>query len=226
MHKRTINGPKCRVIAGTSTTLKLPLNVSFMKVTGTASTDTKKKRPSSQGKPDSSNQHFDIASIFLAGKEKPKSSLSIASSTWSIVLRHVLDVQRAKDLARVKAGFHRRFWILRNIDEVTDYLKANRDLYQGVKIRTADFTAMYTKLSQQVIIDNVSKAVKEAFNYYLTTIQTDQTPEGSDPLALKNVTIKVNRYTHMTEWGQIPTAKAKWEAVEPICADGCLSPRF
>jgi hypothetical protein len=102
MHKRTINGPKCRFIAGTSTTLKLPLSVSFMKVTGTAATDTKKKRPSSQGKPDSSNQDFDIASIFLAGKEKPKSSLSIASSTLSIALRHVLDVLRAKDLARIK----------------------------------------------------------------------------------------------------------------------------
>jgi len=101
----------------------------------------------------------------MQSRNKPHCSTTAASKEVTIQLQRIMDVLKAKDNKLFIAKGYRRYWIVNDMDEVFLDMKKNRDLLQGKKPRTFDFTTMYTCLPHQTILTNVRKAICEAKEY-------------------------------------------------------------
>ncbi|EPS57209.1 hypothetical protein M569_17611 [Genlisea aurea] len=98
-------------------------------------------------------------------KTKPRSSLTEASKEGVKILRALIDILREREETEYKATGVRKWWTVESIEEVALNVKANEDKLIGLKMRTADFTTMYTKLPHQKIIDAIVVAWDRAVEY-------------------------------------------------------------
>lgn len=96
---------------------------------------------------------------------KPKSSLTEAAKEGVKVLRAVMDTLREREEEYYKKCGVRKWWTVESIEEVALSIKDAEHKLVGKKMRTADFTTMYTKLPHQRLIDTVSIAWDRAVEY-------------------------------------------------------------
>jgi hypothetical protein len=96
----------------------------------------------------------------------PESSTTAPSIITSKCLQQVMHcLQRKDNTSYISSGF-RRYFVVHSPDEAFSFLKENIDALQGHRLRTFDFTTMYSKLPQQDLIRKVCASIDEAAAHF------------------------------------------------------------
>jgi Josephin len=139
---------------------------------------------------DNTRPHEPVSRIHSTPLQKPRNSTTAASRALSYALQGVIQTLRCKDNEFFEATGARRFWIVQSAEEVINEIKGEPSIFQHLTPRTADFTAMYTKLPQDRILRNVEKAIREAHTY-----QKSNTPH--EQLFMHTTTKMRGQWTHI-----------------------------
>ncbi len=119
---------------------------------------------------------------------KPRSSLTEASKEAVKILRALIDTLREREEKEYKTTGVRKWWTVESIEEVALNIKDSEHKLIGKRMRTADFTTMYTKLPHQKVIEAMEVAWGRAVEHKMkeSNIQSAMedwglalTPEGS-----------------------------------------------
>ncbi len=89
---------------------------------------------------------------------KPRSSLTEASKEAVKILRALIDTLREREEKEYKTTGVRKWWTVESIEEVALNIKDSEHKLIGKRMRTADFTTMYTKLPHQKVIEAMEVA--------------------------------------------------------------------
>ena len=112
----------------------------------------------------------------LDNKNKiPACSLSSAEMVLGGILRMCMhNLERKDDKCRAK-GF-KRFWVVTNVDRVAADIKHNVQALKGQPVFTRDFTRMYTSIPQEKLVEKVTCAIREVFEWHSakTNVPMDQ----------------------------------------------------
>ena len=81
------------------------------------------------------------------------------------MLRAVMDTLREREEQDFKKTGIRKWWTVESIEEVALAIKDGEQNLIGKKMRTADFTTMYTMLPHERLLDTVQTAWKRAVEY-------------------------------------------------------------
>ena len=100
-------------------------------------------------------------------KKIPACSLSSAEMVLGGVLRMCMhNLERKDDKCRAKG--YKRYWVVTNVDRVAADIKHNVDALKGQKVFTRDFTRMYTSIPQERLVEKVTCAIREVFEWHST----------------------------------------------------------
>jgi hypothetical protein len=106
---------------------------------------------------------------------KPKCSITDAAKEGVKLLRIVMDTLREREEQCYKRTGIRKWWTVESIEEVALAIKDGEQQLVGKKMRTADFTTMYTMLPHGRLIATVQKAWDRAVEY--EAIKTDSSTQ-------------------------------------------------
>ena len=118
-----------------------------------------------QQKQEKENEEEFIRRMTRERNTKPKSSLTEASKEGVKMLRAVMDTLREREEDCFKKTGVRKWWTVESIEEVALGIKDAEHKLIGKKMRTADFTTMYTKLPHQKLLDTVIIAWDRAVEF-------------------------------------------------------------
>ena len=99
---------------------------------------------------------------------KPKCSITDASSEGVKIMRAVMDTLREREEGHFKKTGVRKWWTVESIEEVALGIKNAESKLTGKKMRTADFTTMYTKLPHEKLMETVERAWNRAVEHKAT----------------------------------------------------------
>ena len=98
-------------------------------------------------------------------KKIPACSLSATEMALGGILRMCMHNLEAKD-KKCRAKGYKRYWVVTNVDQVASDIKFNVNTLRGQKVFTRDFTRMYTSIPQQKLVEKVTIAIKEVFEWH------------------------------------------------------------
>ena len=96
---------------------------------------------------------------------KPRSTLTEAAKEGVKILRAIMDTLREREEQFYKQTGVRKWWTVESIEEVALSIKDAEHKLIGRKMRTADFTTMYTKLPHQRLLATVQTAWNRAVEF-------------------------------------------------------------
>ena len=83
-------------------------------------------------------------------------------------MRAVMDTLREREEGHFKKTGVRKWWTVESIEEVALGIKNAESKLTGKKMRTADFTTMYTKLPHEKLMETVERAWNRAVEHKAT----------------------------------------------------------
>ena len=96
---------------------------------------------------------------------KPKCSLTDMAKEGVKILRTVMDTLREREEQHYKTTGIRKWWTVESIEEVALGIKDAEHKLVGKKMRTADFTTMYTKLPHERLFKTVETIWERAVSF-------------------------------------------------------------
>ena len=99
--------------------------------------------------------------------QRPKASIAGAGTELVGLLQQVMRTLVSKDEEGRRRGQPKRCWFVESVEEVAQAIRfdATKVAEFGATADTVDFVTMYPKFNQQLLIDRVSEAVREAWDW-------------------------------------------------------------
>ena len=112
-------------------------------------------------------------------KKIPTTSIAQSAGALGGILREIMSILRAKDVAEFLRTGVRRYWMVSSAEEVAEQLKNTDARLQG-RLLTRDFMAMYTSLPLDLVLKQCVIPCQEAYEWFATTTKCPMAEVGID----------------------------------------------